>query len=439
MRFQNLCRAIGLWVLCLTTPSAFAQSLMYNFVHLGVAESQGVGMNRWGDVVSDNSSNSTALLYSRGILSTISPPYSSAYGINDYFQVALYYNNKAYIYYTNTQPKPLGTLGGWMSAPLAINNSATVVGQSTTPDGQYHPFVYSGGQISDLGTLGGPIPARTATAINNPGAIVGSCVNAGGFNRAFRVVNGQVADIDPRTTIYDSQALGINDAGDAVGSSNKALLCVPRFGNCRGSVTNAVIFKSTGAITSIGTLGGPVAIGLGINASGDIVGESQTANNGGTHAFLYTHGVMHDLNSIDLLNGAGWTLITAGAINTNGQIVALALNPTGQAETVILTPVPVILTQLSINPPALVGTFSATGIVTLSRPAPPGGVVLQLGSLSSAAQLPAGNSVIVTENATSATFPITTSAVSQQTLATIWASYNGITRNSLLTIYNYGL
>src|SRR5438477_7971650 len=98
-----------------------------------------------------------------------------------------------------------------------------------------------------------------------------------------------------------------------------------------------------------------------------IVGYSRIANSD-QHAFLHTHGVMHDLNDATLINGAGWILRDALVINDSGQILGTGLNPTtGLLETVILTPVPVVLSQLVVSPNAVVGGYSTTGIVTISR------------------------------------------------------------------------
>jgi probable HAF family extracellular repeat protein len=66
-------------------------------------------------------------------------------------------------------------------------------------------------------------------------------------------------------------------------------------------------------MTDLGTLGGCYAYG--INASGQVVGQS---SNG--HGFLYSGGVMTDLNSL-LPAGSGWQLVNANAINDSGQIV----------------------------------------------------------------------------------------------------------------------
>ena len=92
--------------------------------------------------------------------------------------------------------------------------------------------------------------------------------------------------------------------------------------------------------------------------------------------------------------------IALGAVTTNGVTVA----------------------SLSLNPASVAGGTSSQGTVTLSGPAPSGGVTVTLSSSNTAAaQVPA--SVVVPAAATSATFTITTSSVSSSTSSTISASY----------------
>ena len=70
-------------------------------------------------------------------------------------------------------------------------------------------------------------------------------------------------------------------------------------------------------IEDLGTLGGDFARGRGVNARGDVVGESETAE-GVWHAFLVRDGAMEDLGTL------GGDNSYAFGINNAGRIVGLA-------------------------------------------------------------------------------------------------------------------
>ncbi len=84
---------------------------------------------------------------------------------------------------------------------------------------------------------------------------------------------------------------------------------------------------------------------------------------------------------------------------------------------------PPSLAQVTVNPSIVVGGTSAQGRVSLSGPAPLGGVVVNLSSSDGSATVPA--SVTVPANSTSANFTISTSAVGTPTPLNISGSYNG--------------
>jgi probable HAF family extracellular repeat protein len=77
---------------------------------------------------------------------------------------------------------------------------------------------------------------------------------------------------------------------------------------------------SNGVMTDLGTLGGAFSVGLAINTSGQVTGESATATEI-RHAFLYSNGVMRDLGTL------GGSLSTAQAINDAGQVAGAAYLP----------------------------------------------------------------------------------------------------------------
>ena len=76
--------------------------------------------------------------------------------------------------------------------------------------------------------------------------------------------------------------------------------------------------------------------------------------------------------------------------------------------------------DLSITPSTVEGGDSATGTVTLSEPAPEGGVRVNLSSDENAADVP--SSIIIPEGATERTFTVSTSVVGSETDATITAT-----------------
>jgi len=92
------------------------------------------------------------------------------------------------------------------------------------------------------------------------------------------------------------------------------------------------------------------------------------------------------------------------------------------------------LSSLAMNPTSVTGGTPSTGTVTLNGPAPPPGVVISLFSNNKAATVPPSGSVTVPTGATTATFPVNTSAVAIPTTVTISASYGGGTQAASLTV-----
>jgi len=175
----------------------------------------------------------------------------------------------------------LGTLGQVGSYAYAINNYGQIVGYTYNTDGRCHAYLYSGGLVTDLGSLGG-----------------------------------------------SSVATGINDKSQVVGSSS-----------IRADVNQPHAFLyNDGVMKDLGTLGGSNSYGNAINDNGEIVGYSLTQS-GSERAFIYNAGAMQDLNSMLPLNSP-WMLSEAWAINDLGQVVAWGSDSSNQTHALLLTPIP---------------------------------------------------------------------------------------------------
>jgi hypothetical protein len=136
-------------------------------------------------------------------------------------------------------------------------------------------------------------------------------------------------------------------------------------------------------------------------------------------AFPPTTGQYVRLQALSEINGGPWT--AAAEIRVMGSAAGTQNNS---------------VAQVTLNPPAVIGGNSAQGTVTLTNPAPFGGLQVALSSSDPSATVPA--SVTVAAGNNSATFNITTSAVVNSTTSTISASYNGGAAQTATLFVNSG-
>jgi probable HAF family extracellular repeat protein len=169
-----------------------------------------------------------------------------------------------------------------------MNNKNQMVGF----DGQ--GFEYDAGQITRLGTLGGPTFGNSPAAINDAGQIAGAYLDANFANRGFLSTNGALTDLGALPGYPVTSPSSLNVGGDVVGVSSTT--------DFRSS--RAFLYHN-GALTDLGP-GGASAI----NKSGTVVGISSS------RAVRYQNG-----SAVDLGNFGDTVFTSADAINDLGQIV----------------------------------------------------------------------------------------------------------------------
>ena len=216
----------------------------------------------------------------------------------------------------------LGTIGGAGSDALGISDNGQVTGSSDIAGGgTYHAFRYAGGIMTDLGTLGGT--SSVGRSINNAGQVTGVSVHA------FLSTGGGLTDLG---TFGGATSGGsaINNAGQVAGGA--ALPNVfPQLGHA--------FLYSWGSKTDLGTLGTDSAA-YGINELGQTVGLSYTGSR--YHAFMTFEGALYDLNGlIPDLTASGFSYLdTANDINDNGWIVGTGVTAGGVTHAFLAQVVP---------------------------------------------------------------------------------------------------
>ena len=261
--------------------------------------------------------------------------------------------------------------------------------------------------------------------------------------------------LSPNTVIGGSSSTGTVTLGGPAGgsgvtvslSSDNANATVPAtvtipagassatFTTATSPVTNTVtatITATAGGLTQTATLTiqtpllqsvsvAPSSVIAGTSATGTIT-LSRAAPNGGVIVSLSSSSSSASVpGSVSIAAGAstGTFSVTSFGV-ASATTVTFTATFSGTSKTASLTVQPAGLSSLSIAPTTVGGGSSATGTVKLNGVAPSAGLAVSLTSNSGSAVVPA--TALVPAGATSATFTVSTKAVSSATTATISAS-----------------
>jgi probable HAF family extracellular repeat protein len=205
---------------------------------------------------------------------------------------------------------------------------------------------------------------------------------ASSLNRLYGHRTATLVQLAPLSDDTVAYALGINNHGQVVGNSGVCANSTPP--PPYPSAPHAVLWERDGTPVNFGSLGGPVSGASAINSHGDVSGTSTTADgsprpflwtpeshtllklnppegfpvavnpccktindrreivgfmldsNFNSHAFLWKHGVMVDLNDL-IQKPFAWMLQSAAGINAFGQIAGQGLI-NGEVHAFLATP-----------------------------------------------------------------------------------------------------
>jgi probable HAF family extracellular repeat protein len=333
-------------------------------------------------VVGASAANAQTPAYTVTDIGTFGGARSAAFSINDSGQVTGFAQTvdgrcQAFVYLSGTLFN-LGTLGGPDSYAYRISDSGLVVGRASNAGGKNRAFVtILNGSMFDISSLDSKLGGSFSVAlgINRLGQVIGYFHSAGDHmasrNRVFLYSGDQVTDLGTFGG-EDGIVTAINQSGNLIGTYGTA--------SKADYAERTAFLYSGGKVINLGTLGGKVTEATDLNDTAQVVGYSQTRTgeyhayiysgstlvdlgvlSGGTqsfangsnrsgqvggasdsaastlHAFVYSGGRMRDLNNLIPAN-SGWVLTEAREINSSGQIVGSGIKD-DQQRAFLLTPI----------------------------------------------------------------------------------------------------
>lgn len=289
-----------------------------------------------------------AYLWTSGSMTNLGPlpgagtnRFARGYAVNDAGTVVGEFNNdssRAFVY-TGGVMNGLTRLAGDNDNGVAhdINNSNVIVGISSNGTASRPTMWTSNGMAyvpADLGSIAGTATSTgRAWAINDAGVAVGLSQNAGATSQATRWSGGTVTNLG---SLGDGtrfgQAYGLNDNGLIVGASQNGVTVGILTGTSSTTPITRAFRWQNGTMTELPPFNLYVSPGntgpttnyhseaKDVNDAGLIVGNSQRIASSPAVATAWINGFPVDLNTV-IPAGSGWTLLSAEGINDQGDIV----------------------------------------------------------------------------------------------------------------------
>jgi probable HAF family extracellular repeat protein len=259
----------------------------------------------------------------------------------------------AFLWYGGGPLHDLGTLGGPNSGADGPNlfGEAAISSETSNLDpngedfcafGTHHQClgaIWRNGRLTALPSLVGGQSNANAFGLNDVGQVVGfaengvrdsTCLPGLTTPQVIRFeavkwgLNGKISELAPLKGDTVAFAFGINDFGQAIGSSG---LCSNTALPPNPVGPHALLWEADGSATNLGSLGGSINIADSINNLGQVVGGAQSPKDGTIHAFLWTRATgMQDFGAFP---GAIVTVPPCcNTINDRGEMVGFSIDGT---------------------------------------------------------------------------------------------------------------
>jgi len=306
-----------------------------------------------------------------------------------------------------------------VSSSITVAISASLGGTSKVATLTVSPLALQSVTLSPSAETGGS-PSSGTVALNGPAGSGGVTVSLSS--------NSQTATVPGSITIPFGESSAPFPVSTAAVTAQKVVTITATY---NGSSNSASLTLSPATLQSISVK--PSNVSGGISATGTVI-LTGPAPSGGLTVKLSSSTAKASLPAtvkIAAGTSSGTFSIKTSAVAT--QTIASLLATLGsEYESITLTINPPSLISLNLKPSNIVGLTPSFGTVTLSGPAPSGGMSIQLTSGSESAIVP--GSITIPAGSTHETFAVKTVSVADQTLAMISGFSNGLTLTATLTI-----